>query len=200
MMHYYVLDVETTGLDAKKHEITQLTIIRVSDRKLRNRYIKADHPELASPEALRVTGRTIADLSTGVGKLEAIEAMEEFLNQDGATPEHRCIIGHNVSFDMRFCHALWAQFKKTFPANCWLCTKAYAKQYATRMGISKPKLSLGDSMEMCGIEPKYGKAHNSEVDTKHTYLLYKFIKEEGVEHLPLIKRIPHGFEKTGSDE
>jgi DNA polymerase III epsilon subunit-like protein len=73
-MFYYVLDVETTGLKCDWHEVTEISLIRCSDRHQLTKYIKAEHPWRASPEALSATGRTKQDLLKGISKFEAVEA------------------------------------------------------------------------------------------------------------------------------
>lgn len=189
-MNYYILDVETTGLKVSYHEVTQISIIRCSDRHQLNRFIRAEYPRRADSRALEATGRKPADILVGVGKLEAIEACDTFLLEDGQTPEHRCIIGHNVSFDRRFVYDLWGSKNKEFPAACWLDTMSCAKQYMTRtLGLEKPKKGLHDALQNCGLKPRSG-AHNAISDTQNTYILHDHLLKQGFDFLPHIKRLP----------
>ena len=193
MIQYYVIDTETTGLDAKVHEVTQISIVRCKDKHQLSKYIKAEHPERAAPQALKITNRTVSDLLTGEDCLEVAEFCEKFFEEDGLTPEHRCIIAHNASFDRRFLHAMWKKLKKTFPAQLWLCTKEFSRGFAVKNGIIKPKLTLQASMDMVGIKSKPG-AHNAIVDTQNAYLLWEGLMYEKVDYLPHIKRVPHILE------
>jgi len=189
-LKYYVIDTETTGLSAKRHEITQISIIRDHDMNQLTSYIKAEHPENASRDALLITGRTLADISRGNNRKDVVDAVNMFILEDGLTPEHRCIVGHNVGFDKRFCHAMWESVDQKFPANCWLDTKPFAKNWATKLGIFKPKLTLAASLEFAGIKAIAG-AHDAGIDAQNTFILWQEGLKQGVEYLPCIKREPH---------
>ena len=189
MLNFYILDVETTGLKTGYHEVTQISMIRCSDRFQLNRFIKADFPRRADPRALKVTGRKMADILVGVNKLEAIEACDSFLLEDKQTPEHRCIIGHNVSFDRRFVCDMWAAHDRQFPATCWLDTMSCAKEFMTKtLGLEKPKKGLHDALQNCGLKPRSG-AHNAISDTQNTYILHSHLIKQDFDFLPHIKRI-----------
>lgn len=198
-MNYYILDVETTGLKVGYHEVTQISIIRYSDRHQLNRFIRAEYPQRVDVRALEATGRTRADILVGVGKAEAIEACETFIKEDGQTPEHRCFIGHNVSFDRRFVHELWSSQKKDFPAICWLDTMSCVKLYMTKnLGLEKPKKGLHDALQNCGLKPRSG-AHNAISDTQNTYILHNHLLKQGFDFLPHIKRLPLVVEGSNSE-
>lgn len=196
MLSYYVIDTETSGLSAKYHEITQISIIRCSDKKQINEYIKIKHPERANRESLQITGRTLQDLyRTGSPAEQVITKVNQFIESDGKSNEHRCFIGHNVNFDQRFCYSLWNSLGQEFPGNLWLCTKSLTKKSATKLGILKPKLTLEASLNLLNIEPAPGK-HEASSDAKNTLLLWeKHLKDE-IDYLPLIKRLPQSLIKT----
>lgn len=188
-MHFYVVDTETSGLSSS-HEITEISLIRCTNRVQLSKFIRIEHPERASMEALRATGRTMADLRKGQPAIEVVNIVEEFLAKDGATPEGRCMIAHQAPFDRRFIYALWAKHNKVFPATCWLDTKPAIKKYAQlHLGIEKPKLTLQASMDTLGLK-KRGVAHTATSDTQNTYILYHFLQEQGFDLLPFIKRVP----------
>lgn len=191
-LEYYTIDLETNGLKSSFHETSQISIIRNSDRTQLTRHILVEFLERTSKEALTATNRTLNDLLKGEPKEEVVKACEAFFAQDGKTPEHRVIIGHNCAFDRRFCHALWESVGKTFPAVCWLDTKEMAKNWAKKLGIPKPSLTLTSSLEFTGVKGVPG-AHEAAVDAKNTFLLFKKGKEEGLEYLELIKRFPHEY-------
>lgn len=54
-LHYYIVDVETTGLSAKIHEVNEISIIRCSDRMQFTQFIRCEHPNTANFDALKVT-------------------------------------------------------------------------------------------------------------------------------------------------
>jgi len=191
MIHYYVTDVETTGLRSGYHEVTQISIIRCSDRNQLNKYIKAEHVNRTSPRALEVTGRTYADLSKGEDKEPVVDFCDKFFNEDGASPEERCIIGHNVHrFDRRFLHHLWQSVNKKFPANLWLDTLPSTKKFASQKGIASDNFKLDSCLTVIGATPRPG-GHNAVVDTQNTYILWKGLEKDGMDLLPFTQRSPH---------
>lgn len=187
---YYCIDLETTGISAAWQETTEISIIRVSDRHQLSFFIRPEFPERASPEALEKTGRTKADLYRGEPKLKVINAVEKFLSEDGLTPAHRCMIGHNCSFDQRFVHALWESQKKTFIADLWANTQSLAREFAKKNGIVKPKLTLAASLQMLSVKAAPGE-HEAVADARNAYFLWKKSLELGLDHLAVIKNIPH---------
>ena len=181
-IEYYILDLETNGTSSKNywHEITQISIIRCADRVQLNRYIKPEHPERTNPQALEYTGRTMADLEKGDPKRVVVDFCNEFLKKDGKTPEDRCMVGHNIiSFDKRFVHALWDDLGYVFPANLWMDTLPYVKDYAKRAGLDEKKFSLERAVEIVGATPRPG-AHNAVIDTQNNYILWDKLKKHGV--------------------
>lgn len=200
-IQFYICDVESTGLSSKVHETVQLSIIRCADRHQLSKYIIAEHPETASPEALKITGKTHADLLNGDPKEHVVDLIDNFFAQDGTTPEHRCIIGHNVHrFDCRFIHALWEKVGKEFPAYLWLDTIPFTKAYAKKFGIESPGgFNLRASLDLCGIQVK-GQMHNAIIDTQYNYRLWRKLMESGVDYVDHIKRKPHSLTKGSDDQ
>jgi DNA polymerase III epsilon subunit-like protein len=191
MIHNYIIDLETTGVKTNWHEVTQITIIRCSDRNQLNKYIWPKFPDRTSPDALKYTGRTMQDLYKGEPAEDVVKACHEFILQDGAQPEGRCIIGHNIlSFDKRFLHALWEECDLVFPANLWLDTIRYFRAYLKKKGIKDRKTNLNHALEVLGKKPRPG-AHNAIVDTQNNYILWNALKKEGVPNISLIKREAH---------
>jgi len=196
-LKYYIIDTETTGLSASYHEIIEISIIRAEDRNQITKFIKADYPQRASPEALKITNKSIKDLYRGESKLSAVEAVDKFLLQDGTTPEHRVFVAHNAPFDRRFCHALWSSVNKFFPANLWLDTKTLIKSVLIKQGVAKPKdLTLKGSMDQIGAKAYKGE-HNALVDSRNCYVLWKKAMDSNINYLPHIKREPHTLNTLG---
>ena len=153
--------------------------------------VKCERPETASLDALTITKKTLADLSKGLTKLEVVNKIDRFLAQDKATPEGRCFIAHNWSFDKKFVHALYEEAGKFCPVDLWLCTMALTKAYAKQMGIIKPKVNLQAACDLTGIK-KYATAHASAADTRNAFLLFKDLTEnKKIDYLPFIKTAKH---------
>jgi DNA polymerase III epsilon subunit-like protein len=189
---YYICDLETNGLVYRNnfHEITELSILRADERVQLSRKIKINHPENSSIDALRITGKTIEDLKTGISTPQLINDVEIFLHEDDATPEHRCIVGHNIiNFDRNFLFSTWEKYGKLFPANLWLDTMFMVKSINKKNGDKKAKSNLKDSLTKFGIYNNF-KLHSAKGDSQATYFLWQKLMQE-TDHLEHLKRIPH---------
>lgn len=197
---FYVLDTETTGLKAGHHEMTEIGIIRATDRVQLWRQIKCDYPERANFDALAITKKTLADLERGLDREAVVAECERFFGEDGATPSHRCIVAHNAPFDRKFLHALWESCGKQFPAFLWLDTMALTRQYLKTSGIEAEQKALGvkrlpvnlhAACDWAGVN-KISEAHNAKVDSRNTFLLHRaLVEQKKVDYLPLIKTAHH---------
>lgn len=198
---YYIIDTETTGLKANYNEMTEIGIIRYTDRMQLWRQIKCEYPERANFDALAITKKTMADLERGHLKTSVVDECEKFFAEDGATPAHRCIVAHNASFDRRFLHALWEQCGKPFPANLWIDTISMTKDFLKKVdpatvtivktATGKPSTQLHACCDMVGIK-KLSDAHNAKVDSRNTYLLFRnLMDEKQIDHLKHIKTEVH---------
>ena len=202
---FYIIDTETTGLKANYHEMTEIGIIRCTDRVQLWRQIRCEYPERANFDALAITKKSMSDLDKGYDRYAVMEECDKFFAEDGMTPAHRCIVAHNAPFDKKFLHAMWAQGGKTFPAHLWLCTMALSRDYAKKTGLTvkgapKPKVNLHAACDMVGVK-KISEAHNAKVDSRNTYLLYRnLIEEKQVDYLPFIKTEVHSFQAPDADE
>jgi len=199
-LQYYVIDTETTGLKAGYQEMTEIGIIRCTDRVQLWRQIKCLYPERANFDALAITKKTMADLERGWDKEAVIAECEKFFGEDKLTPGHRCIIAHNAPFDRKFLHALWESCGKEFPAHLWLDTISLTKQYIKTMGLDaeckakglpKLKVNLHAACDLTGVK-KLSEAHNAKVDSRNTFLLHtKLVNELQVDYLPFVKTAAH---------
>ena len=192
---YYVLDLETNGLKYGFHEICELSVLRASDRVQMTRQVKVDNPENSSFDALRITGKTMNDLTIGVSKDQLIKDFENFIGEDNLTPAHRCLVGHNIiSFDRKFLLELWESKRKVFPFDLYLDTLHMAKFRVKQAGSSyqKPKLNLGAACDFFDVRKVSGQ-HNAKSDTQNCFLLWEQLMKTG-DFLDLIKRMPQGQE------
>jgi DNA polymerase III epsilon subunit-like protein len=198
---YYIIDIESSGLSSIYHEPTEISIIRCVDRVQLTRMIKCKYPKRANADALRITGKTIADLYKGDDLSSVVEECDKFLKEDNLTRDHRCIVGHNIiTFDKKFLHVMWASVGKEFPCNLYLDTIPLTKEFAKREGIKTRKFNLQASCDMVGIK-KFAEAHGAKVDTRNNYLLWKaLVEDKKIDYLPLIKNIPHYLNNEISDK
>lgn len=208
---YYVIDTETNGLNCKIHEVNEISIIRCTDRMQLTEFIKCEHPELSSFDALKITGKTLDDLKKGADKESVVEKANKFFEEDGLTPAHRCIVGHNIiPFDKKFLHALWEKCGKAFPANLWLDTITLTTLFLEKYDTSDIKLvktatgriskKLQDACDMVGVK-KYAAAHASKVDAKNTYLLWrKLVDTYNIDYVDEIKTFVHEIAQDETDD
>jgi len=199
-LKYYVIDLETTGLSSKYQEVTEISIIKCETKVQLTELVRCEYPERANIDSLAITKKTLADLDKGISKEQAVERVNKFLNEDGLTPAHRCFIGHNINFDMRFIKALYEKVGQRCPVDLYLCTMALSKDYAKKQGIVKPKVNLQAACELLGVKRLTG-AHASKVDSRNTYLLWEnLVKEKGIDHLPFIKTSQHILSSSNEEQ
>lgn len=206
---YYVIDTETTGLKSSYNEMTEIGIIRCTDRVQLWRQIKCIYPERANFDALAITKKTMSDLEKGHDREDVIKECERFFAEDGLTPAHRCIVAHNAPFDRKFLHALWGSCGKQFPAHLWLDTMSLTRQFLKDCGIDaehkakglkKPSVNLHASCDWVGIK-KLSDAHNAKVDSRNTFLLHRqLVEEKKVNYLPFIKTAIHTIDSVPDEE
>ena len=201
MISFYYCDLESTGLINNYNEVTEISIIRGSDCMQLSRMIKCDYPERANADALRITNKTVADLSKGISKTRAVEDCNRFFNEDGLTPQHRCIIGHNIiSFDKKFLFSLWEGVGKEFPATLWADTLQLTRAYAKQIGLIKPKVNLQAACDLLDVKKAAG-LHNAKSDTRNAYLLWKaLVEDKKMDYLPFIKTAAHILTPIDPDE
>ncbi|MHA2426420.1 MAG: 3'-5' exonuclease [Candidatus Hermodarchaeia archaeon] len=187
---YYIVDTETNGLKPGWHEVTEISIVRCSDRTQLTRRIKCEHPERSHEIALEITGKSIPDLLKGGSKLDVVNRCNEFFAEDGKDPEHRCMVAHRASFDKNHCHALWAEVGQEFPANHWMDTIKFAQDWAKYVGKKPENFKLATVLQFAGIKALPGQ-HNAGADARNTYLLWKKGMDLGINHLPAVKVYRH---------
>ena len=197
---FYVVDCETTGLDSKKHEVNEISIIRCSDKVQLTEFIICDYPERASIDALNITGKSFDDLLCGNTKEYVINKINKFLNEDNLTPLHRCFIAHNSNFDMKFIHALYEKVGQECPVSLWLDTIPLTKTYTTKIGLQKPKLNLQSACDIVGVKKVAG-MHSSKSDSRNTYLLYKdLVEQKNIDYIDLIKTSVHKINNSQEED
>lgn len=191
MINYYVLDLETNGLNKDIHGICEVSIIRASDRMQFTRNVKVDKPEHSSIDALKIIKKSMNDLRSGMNNHDMIKEVEYFFSEDKAEPSHRCIVGHNVSFDRRFLWAAWNKYNRKFPADLYLDTATMFKDYCKKNGV-KEKHNLTNACDYLGIK-KIAEFHNARGDSRHTFLLWQELIKT-VDFMDHIKMLPHILE------
>lgn len=201
-LRFYILDTETTGLKADFHEIHQISIIRCDDLTQMTRDIKVRWPERARLDALAVSGKKPGHLKFGeklITSGQMVDQVSALIADDGQTPEHRVIIGHNIhTFDRRFLWEEWKRAGKIFPANHWLCTQKLGREWAKWKGRKLDSYKLESLVKFAGFEMT-GIKHTAGDDAQNNWKLWLKMKEEGFDYLPFIQRNPHAPEMSTND-
>jgi len=120
---YVVVNIETTGLSAKDHEIIEISAIRVINNRIENEFqalIKPKHQVLPSIEV--ITGLSTEALKNGK---DISEVMPEFLH----FTENMCIVSHNSEFYFGFLRAACEQCNLPIPLNHNIDTMLLARRY-----------------------------------------------------------------------
>jgi DNA polymerase-3 subunit epsilon len=114
-MKLFFADTETTGLDPKIHEVFQFSfIVEVGGKVVEEADLKMrpSRPEAASPEALKVTNKTLKELATYPTRAETYKQMIEILARhvDRYNKEDKFLwVGQNPSFDIPFMRAYFRE-------------------------------------------------------------------------------------------
>lgn len=121
-----VIDVETTGLSAKKNALTEITAIQYINGQETGKFSTLVRPTEAIPdEVIRLTGIDNEMVKDAPDLLSVLTDLCRFVGQ---VP---IIVGHNVSFDIRFITEKLSQtglgsFVPRFNLQQALCTKTLA--------------------------------------------------------------------------
>ena len=105
---YLIIDTETTGLDASKHEMLAFGAVVVVDGRIVETLelkIKPARIENADKKALEVNGYTERAWRDAVTKRDAAEILKYFL----ITHRDATSVGHNLQFDIKFIKAFSAE-------------------------------------------------------------------------------------------
>lgn len=107
------LDVETTGLDAKKHGIVQLSAIMDIDGQVADRFDIKIHPHSScacDTKALEISGNTVEQILTYTPEGEAFNLFVRFLGKHidkFAAYDKAAFCGYNAPFDNEFVRQLF---------------------------------------------------------------------------------------------
>lgn len=173
----YVGDVETTGLDERKHDVIELSLHRLTDDVQKTWCLKPLAPADIDMDSLRINGHKLEDLlhKTAEGRARYLEAskviidIENFIMEDGVPTTQRILAGQNVGFDKAFLEWLWRKCdsKDSFPFGRRMLDTMQIEFF---LDLCRGKMSEGYSLK--NLTSKYGlkneKAHSAAADVKVT--------------------------------
>ena len=168
------IDLETTGVDMEKHEITEIACLVVDPKTLKikkrfERKIMPENLELADPEALKLT-----EFSKKVWQKEA-KPLEKVIKDLNKLAPGGMFIGWNTSFDRPFLEKVIREKKMELNYDYhWLDVSSLV--YEEFFSDKKPKkLKLTAACKVLGV-PR-GKAHTAMADVKATLEVYRHLRK-----------------------
>ena len=177
---FYVIDIETTGLDSHLHDVIELSIHRLGregEDAQKTWCLKPLTPDTIDPVSLRINGHKHEDLlhQTKEGReryqdpSQIIIDVENWLSEDGMPAEKRFLIGQNVAFDRERLEQLWVklQSRDSFPFG-----RRYMDTMVVELFLDYCKGQFESAYNLGTLIKKYGvtnsKAHTAAADVKAT--------------------------------
>ena len=162
---YTAVDLEMTGLNAKKDKILELGAVRIRNGKMEDIFSVIVNPGvLISEEITALTGITAEEAADGAPADEALDRFFAFLGEDA-------LIGHNVQYDYSFLKQWAVNQKRSFERSA-VDTLKLARKFL-------PKEQKKDLKSLCalfGIERRA--AHRALYDAKAAAELFFILKTE----------------------
>lgn len=198
MKHYNenilcAIDVETTGLNPRVHEMVQIAILPLDTRfKMLtdivpfNIYLRPYRPQCADPVAMKVNGLQIPKLlRDGFGYEESLNLFEKWFDQlnlrphaDGA-PRQIMPLGHNYGFDKSFIVAWMGQemYDRHFHWHIrdTLSAASYLKDRFGLFGYKDPLPKISLSYLCTCLKIKRQRKHDALQDCVATAEVYRKI-------------------------
>jgi DNA polymerase III epsilon subunit-like protein len=173
----YIADVETTGLDAYRHDVIELSMYRLTDHVQRTWHLRPINYETIDSGALRVNGHKLEDLKhqtkfgtdTYKDPNKIIIEIENWVAEDGVPAEKKILCGQNIAFDKLMLEQLWIKCnsKDTFPFG-----RRTLDTMQIEFFLDWCKGTLAEGYSLANLVKKYGvkneKAHTAEADVKAT--------------------------------
>lgn len=179
---YVVCDVETTGLSPVYNRITEISLIKIQDGEITDKFSTLVNPKQHIPrEITYLTGISNEDVIDKPVFDDIAPKIIKFF--DDLNPESVIFVGHNVSFDFKFVSESFKRMDEPVKFEIkTLCTCKLARRLLSQL---KSK-SLGNVSEYLGI--KMDRKHRAFDDTLATAkILLHFIEvlqdEFGIETL-----------------
>lgn len=157
---YIVIDTETTGLSAQKDQIIEISALKVKDGLMMDNYTSLVNPGIEIPKSsMKIHGITNEMVQNAPTIDEVIPKFLTFI-------EDKPLVGHNISFDLRF-------------INSYL-EKNLNKQLADTMLISRRKLPTLPNHKLITLINHYNlgenQDHRSLSDCIYTHKVYENLK------------------------
>lgn len=162
---YVAVDLETTGIGAKREKITEIGMVKVMDGKVIDTYHTMVNPHRAIPERIvELTGITDE-------MVKDAPAIEEILSDVIAFCDGFPLLGHQIIFDYGFLTQAAVNMKIKFEKEAIDTLKL-----CRYLMPGAEKKNLGAACAYFGIEPDA--SHRALSDAMSAHLLYEKLKEQ----------------------
>ena len=168
------VDLETTGLDPRKHEIIQIGVLVVSqpDFEIVRKWevkVKPEHIETASREALELNNY---DSEKWKDAIPIKKALEEFnqLAKDGI------LIGYNIAFDWLFLEVGFSRHKID-PSCDYHHLDVPSMAFLALYKEDLKRLRLGEITKHFGLSRR-SETHDALEDVELTYQIFRKLMEQ----------------------
>jgi len=177
------LDVETTGVDPRRHGLVQLACIVEIDGEIKGQgcwNIRPFPEDEIEEKALEVTGLTREKLAGFKAPMAAFDEIDYFLGlycDRYSRADKYYTVGYNVDFDMRFLAAFWKKCKNDYFGSFFngknIDPLPILRWMDWRGMISLPDYKLGTVCNHWGID--LAQAHDALADIKATRELIRLL-------------------------
>jgi len=185
-------DLETTGVDVRKHGIHQLAgIIEIDDQVVASFDIRArPNPKaIIDDESLQISGATKEQIMSyqemGLAYKEFINIFNRYVDKYSKTDKIFLVGYNNIYFDDTFLRAGFEQNgDQFFSAYFWkasLDVSALAAEYLLNRRADMPSFKLKRVCSELGIEVDETKLHNSVYDCQLLRQVYRIVTKREIE-------------------
>ncbi len=163
---YTVIDLEMTGLSAKKDKVIEIGAVKVKNRQAVDTYGTLVSAQCEIPRNVReLTGITDEMAAKGMGEDEAMQKLLDFIGED-------ILVGHNIRYDYSFIKQ-WA-VNKRIPLELYACDTLKIARMLLAPDLSKKLESL------CGFfHIERETAHRALDDAIQTQQVFECLKGLG---------------------
>jgi len=176
---FAVIDVETTGLSPRRNKLIEIHALRIDKKGKTKTFSSLINPGTSIPSFItRLTGITNDMVADSPPVSEVITNLANFLSEDDI------IVGHNVSFDMRFLNHNFTEILGRPIENQTLCTLRLARRVY-------PELCSYRLKDLCDeLKIESDSFHRAGVDVEVTkelmYNLYDALKKAEISDIKSI--------------
>ena len=178
-----IVDLETTGLAARRDRILEIGLVVQCAGRTLDRYATLIDVEIPIPTVItELTGIDAGETLAAPSESQALEAFARVLDR------HRVdvLVAHNARFDRAFMERAWKKHRGAPPLPAFLCSLRLARKW-----VRAPRYGLGVLAEQLGV-PQWGR-HRALGDAEMAARLWHELlgrgRLQGVHTLEALRKI-----------